>query len=76
MATLEEARAAKPVLQHMLAAVDGVCGVGLACRGGARDWVLQVNVASARARPDVPAVVKGVPVSVRVVGAVDVAPAR
>ncbi|WP_425955785.1 hypothetical protein [Xylanimonas sp. McL0601] len=70
MATIEAARAAKPALRDTLARVDGVVGLGLAQRGGPGDWVLQVNVDSVRARKDVPPAVEGVPVVVRVVGAV------
>lgn len=70
MATIDRARAAKPALREALTEVDGVCGVGLAQRGGDTDWVLQVNVASERARKDVPPDVDGVPVRVRVVGIV------
>ncbi|GAA1719836.1 hypothetical protein GCM10009809_14510 [Isoptericola hypogeus] len=70
MVTIDEARAAKPTLRRALESVEGVCGVGLAQRGDETDWVLRVNVASLRARKDVPPVVDGVPVQVQVVGAV------
>ncbi|WP_041582827.1 hypothetical protein [Xylanimonas cellulosilytica] len=70
MATIDAARAAKPALRDALARIQGVAGVGLAQRGGPSDWVLQVNVDSVRARKDVPPDVDGVPVVVRVVGAV------
>ncbi|MCL1869003.1 MAG: hypothetical protein FWF90_01145 [Promicromonosporaceae bacterium] len=70
MATIDAARAAKPALRDALEHVHGVNGVGLAQRGGPGDWVLQVNVDSVRARKDVPPLVDGVPVVVRVVGAV------
>ncbi|CAM3604874.1 hypothetical protein [Isoptericola cucumis] len=70
MVTRDEARAAKPTLRRALESVEGVCGVGLAQRGDAADWVLQVNVMTPRARKDVPPVVDGVPVRVQVVGAV------
>ncbi|WP_418275182.1 hypothetical protein ACNHYB_09940 [Isoptericola jiangsuensis] len=70
MVTMNEARSAKDALRHSLEHVDGVQGVGLAQRGDAHDWVLQVNVASVRVRKDVPPDVDGVPVRVNVVGAV------
>jgi hypothetical protein len=70
VATIEQARAAKGTLREAVAEVDGVHGVGLAQRGDASDWVLQVNVESERARKDVPPAVDGVPVRVRVVGRV------
>jgi hypothetical protein len=70
MATIDDARAAKTALRDAVAKVDGVTGVGLAQRGGPSDWVLQVNVESVQARKDVPPAVDGVPVLVRVVGAV------
>ncbi|WP_402463033.1 hypothetical protein [Isoptericola aurantiacus] len=71
MVTRDEARSAKSALRRTLEHVDGVQGVGLTQRGDARDWVLQVNVASVQARKDVPPAVEGVPVTVRVVGAVE-----
>ncbi|GAB2462856.1 hypothetical protein [Xylanimonas ulmi] len=70
MATIDAARAAKQTLRDAVARLDGVTGVGLAQRGGPSDWVLQVNVETVRARKDVPPAVDGVPVVVRVVGAV------
>ncbi|MEG3616301.1 hypothetical protein [Isoptericola haloaureus] len=70
MATIDQARAAKRSLRERIAQVDGVCGVGLAQRGDAHDWVLQVNVTTVGARKDVPPAVEGVPVRVHVVGAV------
>ncbi|WP_165350399.1 hypothetical protein [Xylanimonas protaetiae] len=70
MATIDAARAAKPALRDTLARVEGITGVGLAQRGGPADWVLQVNVETVSARKDVPPLVDGVPVVVRVVGAV------
>ncbi|WP_170220583.1 hypothetical protein [Xylanimonas allomyrinae] len=70
MATIDAARAAKQPLRDALAAVEGIAGVGIAQRGGPEDWVLQVNVATIRARKDVPPAMEGVPVVVRVVGAV------
>ena len=76
MATIERARSAKPALRAALADVDGVTGVGLAQRGDDTDWVLQVNVAFERARKDVPPAVDGVPVRVRVVGAIHALPSR
>lgn len=68
MVTIDQARAAKAELRKAVERVDGVCGVGLAQRGGDADWVLQVNVETVRARKDVPPVVDGVPVRVHVVG--------
>jgi hypothetical protein len=70
VATIDMARAAKPALREALSEVDGVQGVGLAQRGDDTDWVLQVIVASERARKDVPPAVDGVPVRVRVVGTI------
>ena len=75
MATIDRARAAKPALREALSDVDGIRGVGLAQRGDDSDWVLQVNVASERARKNVPPDVDGVPVRVRIVGQVEVLPA-
>ena len=71
MVTRDEARTAKSALREKLGQVDGVCGVGLAQRGDDHDWVLQVNVRSLSARKDVPPDIDGVPVRVRVVGAVE-----
>lgn len=70
MVTRDEAHSAKSALRHRIEQVDGVCGVGLAQRGDDHDWVLQVNVQDVSARKDVPASIDGVPVQVRVVGAV------
>jgi hypothetical protein len=70
MVTIDQARAAKAELRKAVERVDGVCGVGLAQRGGDTDWVLQVNVETVRARKDVPPAVHGVPVRVHVVGPV------
>jgi len=76
VATIDRARAAKPALREALTDVEGIHGVGLAQRGDDSDWVLQVNVASERARKNVPADVDGVPVRVRIVGEVHALPAR
>ena len=76
MATIDQARAAKPALRQAIDRIHGVQGVGIAQRGDESDWVLQVNVASVQARKDVPPVVDGVPVRVRVVGQIHALPAR
>ncbi|WP_402465097.1 hypothetical protein [Isoptericola aurantiacus] len=74
MVTIDEARAAKRTLRARLVDVRNVCGTGLACRGGDREWVVQVDVTSPGARRRIPATVDGVPVRVRVVGPIGSAP--
>ncbi|WP_298460762.1 hypothetical protein [uncultured Cellulomonas sp.] len=66
-AGLAAARAAKERLRARLADDDGVCGVGLArCGDG---YELQVAVTGDDVRAAVPPAVDGVPVRVRVTGA-------
>lgn len=67
MADLEEARAAKARLRTSLADHAGIRGIGLTKMPGG--YCLLVNVARAE-DDDIPGAFDGVPVRVRVVGAV------
>lgn len=66
MSDIEAARTVKRRLRAELATGDATCGVGLARRDDG--WGVLVVVRSERERPDVPDVVDGIPVQVRVVG--------
>lgn len=68
MSDIEAARTVKRRLRTELATSEAACGVGLVRRDGG--WGVLVVVRSERERPDVPDVVDGVPVQVRVVGGV------
>lgn len=68
MADLAHARAAKARLRSSLASAEGVCGIGLA--PVADGYAVRVDVRRAADRRDLPTAVDGVPVSVRVVGAI------
>ena len=67
MADLATARAAKAHLRALLGRRDGICGIGLA--RAAEGYELRVAISRADARDVVPAVVDGIPVRVRVTGA-------
>lgn len=68
MADLKQARTAKSHLRTALAGQDGVRGIGLQPDGDG--YFLRVNVERASDGATVPDRVDGVPVDVRVVGAV------
>lgn len=73
MADLATARAAKRTLQHDLASVHGVNGVGLTGRPG--EYSLTVGVTDETSARGVPREVHGVPVRVKVLGRVSTRPA-
>jgi hypothetical protein len=65
--TLDEARAAKPLVEQALAGLADVVGVGLTRVG--RGYGVKVNLSREPAHPEsIPADVAGVPVRVEVVG--------
>ena len=67
--TLDEARAAKPLVERQLASLAGVVGVGITRVG--RGYGVKVNLSQAPATPaEIPAEVAGVPVRIEVVGVV------
>ncbi len=68
MADLHEARAAKARLRSDLAGRDGVCGVGIT--RGSGGYPVRVNLRRESDRASVPRQVDGVPVDVRVSGAI------
>lgn len=73
MADLAAARAAKRTLQHHLASVHGVNGIGLTGRPG--HYSLTVGVTDEGSASGVPHEVEGVPVLVKVLGRVSTHPA-
>jgi hypothetical protein len=68
MADLNQARAAKARLRSDLAGRDGVRGVGIA--RGSDGYHVQVNLQRESDRTGLPVQVQGVPVDVRVSGAI------
>lgn len=68
MADLQQARTAKSHLRTALSGRDGVRGIGLQPDGDG--YALRVNVEHPSDRAGVPERVDGVPVDVRVVGAI------
>ena len=67
--TLDEARAAKPLVEQALAGVAEVVGLGITRVG--RGYGVKVNLSRAPAgAEDIPAEVAGVPVRVEVVGTI------
>ena len=67
--TLDEARAAKPLVEQTLAGLADVVGVGITRVG--RGYGVKVNLSQTPASPaEIPAEVAGVPVRVEVIGAI------
>lgn len=67
MADLQQARAAKANLRSALSSTRGVRGIGLS--RGADGYALQVNLERSTPDGEIPHQVDGVPVQVKVVGA-------